>query len=139
MYADNERLIFSTTVAGKPRSFDPLALRRAILRESAGEFYDWWNGCDEPDAAFEAPLPPAEVSADAGSTAEILSGLSAAHRTSSLLAALDNQERTVAVIRAVFGIPAVADDGSGSPESECWRLIQEYTGWMEKNGSGAGK
>lgn len=62
MYSDAEKLIYCCTVAGQPRRYDPLAVRRRLLVETGGQFESLraeYEGDDEAAslAAEELLLP----------------------------------------------------------------------------------
>lgn len=145
MFSESEKLIFSCTINGSKRFFDPLALRRSLLRESAGKFYSWWEDSIEPGEHYQPVLPPIEtmppsslVSPDEPGAISPAAMLADAHRTARVMSALDAQDRVAAVVRAVFGIPDFDPATGANPESECWRVLDEYTEWLAKNASGGG-
>lgn len=128
MFADHERLIFSYEVAGRRVLADPLELRRKLLRASAGRFYTWWADSAEPEQHERAEPPPGEGQA----APDIGRALAEAHAASRFLAALDAQERCLAVVREVFSLPAVdASTGEGVPEGVCWKILGDYQEWLE--------
>lgn len=137
MFSESERLIFRYEVAGRVVFADPLDLRRKILRASAGRFYAWWAESDEPEGPpAAADLPPPEAApppADGQTAAGQRRSVAEAHQMMRHMAAFDAQERCVAALREVFALPPLdAATGEGVPESECWRLLDEYHAFLEK-------
>lgn len=128
MFSEQERKIFKYNDGQKDRYADPLAIRRALIRESGGQFWTWWDDCEEPKAAsFSSEL-----------TAEQLEHARALH-ASLYISAAAAQERFLSVVRAVFKMPELnPDTGEGVVEDECWRVIREYDEFLEKNERAAG-
>jgi hypothetical protein len=126
VYTEEERQIFRFTLRGEPspRLADPLAVRRALLRHSGGEFYRWRGEIAEP-AADETPGPARE-----GPGAD----MARASATARLLSALDAQERVAGCVRAAFALPGL--DG-GCTEADCWNVLFAFEEWLEKNASAA--
>lgn len=134
MFDESERLIFEYDAGGGVRrKADPLAVRRALLRESGGQFFHWLEKSREPDDASwpkpepgpETPLLPAEQAArDVGP----------AWALATLLTALDAQEKVLAVVRAAFGLPPFdPETGAGCVEATCLAAMNAYLEWLEKN------
>lgn len=125
MFGEDEKQIFTFDAGTGMRRMDPLAIRRALLRCSGGQFYHWLAASQEPEE--RTPVPGLERTKE----------MEAMER-SALLSALDAQERTLEVVRSTFNLPAVSDDGTGVPEAVCWRVLGEFNDFMEGNASGGG-
>lgn len=125
MFSEQERKVFRYEVAGRARWADPLAVWRALLRESGGRFLSW-----QKDASADRPPAPPD-----GAPEEI----ALAHEASFLLARFDAEERCLACVRAAFELPPFdRDTGEGVCEQDCWDVLASFQGWLEKNDSAAG-
>lgn len=139
MFTDMERLIFTADVMGARRRYDPLAVRRALLRESGGQFHRWWTEAAAAPAAV--PPEPAAAREATGDPADPATQASIGHArlVGELLRSLDSDERAVRCLRAAFGLPEYdPESGAGVPESVCWDVLRQYDEFQEKNAHWAG-
>lgn len=133
MFEDKERRVFHYDVRGEGRYVDPLAVRRALMRFSGGQYHVWRQDAVESDEAADLPIPPS-IQADEQQLA-----LERARRAATVLGMLDAQERLLACVREAFGLPALdTTTGEGCTESECWAVLTAFDEWLEKNVRGVG-
>ena len=137
MFSEQERKVFRFVVGGKERFADPLAVRRELLRASAGQFDLWRIDSVEPDAQPAATDGARSHTPDgAGQAAEISpqQQIEEMRRAGSWLMALDAQEKVLACVRRAFGLDAFdPTTGGGCTEDECMAVLEAFDGWMEKN------
>lgn len=134
MFHDEEKKIFRYHVSDKERFADPLAVWRALVRESRGEFDRWRTDASANDPPAVA-VPEGELTAEQAQKFAVAS----AFRASMVMSRLDAEERILDCIRAAFGLAKFdPETGSGVPEYVCWLVLAAFEGWLEKNGSGAG-
>ncbi len=132
MFSEKEKLVFCYSVGGETRWADPLAVRRALLRESGGEFWSWWSESVEPEE-FPTPPPPPPQALKPGD-APPPAAFAYAHSVAAWMKSLDSAERVLGCVRRVFGLPEFdTKTGEGVPESACWEVLQSMTEWLEKN------
>lgn len=120
MFSQEDRLIFAYEVAGVKRFADPLAVRRALLRASLGEFdqidRDSRDRPPVPDGngGFVEPGPE-----DAGT----------------VLSREDAREKLHLVVCSAFGLPAFDPaTGGGATEQQSAALLDDYMEFMAKKG-----
>jgi hypothetical protein len=118
MFTDEQRLIFSYEVRGVKRWADPLAVRRNLLRASAGEIYELCQKAARPADSEHGPDEDPGV-------------------------ALDRAEaggKLHAIACAAFGLPPFDPaTGEGITEFETGELLSDFWGWLEGNAKPAGK
>lgn len=134
MFDDLEKKVFRYEVGGVVYWEDPLAVRRALMRHSAGQFYNWQNDAIEPDKPESYVSPsPSDTSPSQQEMIEI------ARKASSVMVRLDAQERVLECVRKAFDLaPFDRATGQGVVEDDVWRVLDEFSRWLEKNERAAG-
>ena len=124
MFPESERLIFEYAVAGVKRFADPLAVRRALLRASLGEFDQIdRESRDRPPAPDGAGGWVEQGPEDAGA----------------VLAREDAREKLHRVVCAAFGLPPFdPDSGAGATEAESSALLDRFMDFMAGKGKTPG-
>ena len=110
-FSEAEKKIFTFRRGEMVVHVDPLALRRKLLQASGGRFSQL-----VAQARTEGDSPTEE------------------------LARCDAQDKLLAVIRQAFALPEwdEVNPGKGALDADCWRALNLYFGWQEKNAKKAG-
>lgn len=115
-FSEAEKKIFTMRRGDMVIHLDPLALRRRLLQASGGRFSQLVTASREREAGAGEESP------------------------TEVLARCDAQDKLLAVVRQAFVLPAW-DEGSpakGALDADCWRALNLYFGWLEKNAKKAG-
>jgi hypothetical protein len=109
-FTDQERAIFEYHDGERTVFADPLAIQRKMLRLAAGNLVGLSEAASAPEKAT-GPEEPGKV-----------------------LERLNAQEQLLSVIREGFNLPEFdPNTGKGALEKQCWKVWDDFYGWLEKN------
>jgi len=119
-------MIFTAEVNGRKRRYDPLVLRRRLIRAAGGRLGKVITAAADPPEVDprDVPSDPKELQAFEQA------------RAAALLASVEGQDRLTAVLREAFELPSI-DLENGVCEEDVCRVWAEWRAWLrEKKMSG---